>query len=428
MKEKLATAGVFLVLAGLFAFAANDWKLPRAGARPAEDWCEEHQAPESTCEKCRPELARGGTGANLQRELKEGECPNSLARVTLGSGAAEKAQLAFHALESVPVPEVVRANAETIYPPSRFARVASRLPGAVREVKVTLGQEVEAGTALAILESAEFGQAKADYLQAAALLRLREKTFEQEKALFEKKITAGRELLAAETGLGEARLGEKRALQRLLTLGLTAEKVKELEEKQETSPLIEVRAPFAGQVVEASAVPGDLAGPEKPLFSVAAMDRLWAMVDLYEADLPRVRKGQPVVFTLGSLPDKRFEGKVVAVGGEVDERTRTAHVYAEIGNTEGLLRARMFGRAEVTVKEAVSRLVVPREAVQNDDDCTFVFIASGKEVFLARRVRLGPAYGEGFEVLEGLAAGDRVVTRGSFLLKTEVLRNQMGTG
>ena len=428
MKEKLATGGVFLILAGLFALAANDWKLPRARLAPREDWCEEHQAPESKCEACRPGLARGGTGADLQRQPGAGECPNSLARVTLGPGAAEAVQITLHAVESLPVPEILQANAETIYPPSRFARVAPRLPGVVREVRALLGQEVAGGAALAVLESTEFGQAKADHLQAAALLRLREKTFEQERTLFEKKITAGRELMAAETGLGEARLGEKRALQKLLSLGLSAEQVRQIEEKQETSPLIEIRAPFAGQVVEASAVPGDLAVPEKPLFSVAAMDRLWALIDLYEGDLPRVRKDQPVVFTLDGLPDKRFEGKVVAIGGEVDDRTRTAHVYAEIGNTDGLLRARMFGRAGITVKAAVPRLLVPREAVQNDNDCTFVFVSSGRDVFLARRIRLGAPCGDGYEVLEGLAAGDRVVTRGSFLLKTEVLRSQMGAG
>ncbi len=419
MKEKLLTAGVFVVLIGLFAFAANDWKRPWAKAAPPADWCEEHGVPESKCEVCRPELARGGTLANLQREPKAGECPNALARITLGSGAAEAAQLAFHAMESSPVPEVVQANAETIYPPSRFARVTPRLPGAVREVKASLGQEVEAGEALAVLESADFGQAKADYLQAAALLKLREKTFDQEKVLSERKITAGRELLAAESGLGEARLGERRAIQKLLTLGLSAEKVKEIAEKQETSPLIEVRAPFAGQVVEASAVPGEMAVPEKPLFGVAAMDRLWAMIDLYEADLPKVRKDQPVAFSLGGLPGKGFAGKVVAIGGEVDERTRTAHVYAEIENGERLLRARMFGRAGITVKAAVP---------QRDDDCSFVFVSSGKDVFLARKVRLGPLYGEGYEVLDGLAAGEKVVTRGSFLLKAEVLRSQMGAG
>ena len=429
MREKILTAAVFLALIALFVLAANDGKLPWAAA-PAEDgdWCAEHDVAESECALCNPALARGGTFTACEREPREGECPNTLARVHLGPGAAERAGIALHTAELKPVPGILRANAETLHPPHRYARVAPRLPGVVREVKATLGQEVRAGEALAVLESVEFGQAKVDYLQALALVRLREKTFEQEKELFEKRIAAGRERIQAETQIEEARLAAKGAAQKLHVLGLPAEEVGEIAAGQDISPRIEVRAPFDGTVVEATAVTGDLAGPEKPLFSIAATDRLWIVIDAHEADLLRVRKGQTVRFSVEGLPGKDFTGTVVAVGGEVDDRTRTARVYAEIENADGLLRARMFGRAEITVKPPEPRLILPRGAVQNDGDCHLVFVSEAPDVFRARQVRLGAAEGDGFEIEDGLAPGEKVVSRGSFLLKSEILRGQMGAG
>ncbi len=429
MRDKALTAVVFILLIGLFAWTAADWRLPwKAKSAQEADWCEEHGVAESKCEICHPELARGGTVAVREREPKEGECANTLVRVTLGPGVAKSVQLDVHEAALRPVADILKANAETMYPPAQYARVAPRLAGIVREVKAVLGQEVEAGAILAVLDSSEYGQAKGDYLQALALVRLRERTYEQEKVLAEKKISSGRELLAAETELGEAKLSERRTLQRLLSLGLSSKQAKEVAEKQDLSPLIEVRAPFAGKVVEAPAVVGELSTPEKALFSVAATERLWISIDLHEADLLKIEKEQRVFFTVEGFPDKRFPGRVLTVGGEVDDRTRTIRVIADVKNLDGLLRARMFGRAEISVKPPEPKLLIPKDSVQNDGDCNLVFVSTSKDVFQARKVQLGAAYEGGYEIAGGLAAGEKVVTKGSFLLKTEVLRGQMGAG
>ncbi len=322
----------------------------------------------------------------------------------------------------------IRANAETRHVPARYARVAPRVSGVVREVKAALGQAVEAGTALAVVESADFGQAKADHLQALAVHDLRRQTYEREKDLFEKKISAGRELAEAKTALEEARLGARRSEQRLGALGLSAEAIRSVAETQDTSPLLEVAAPFTGTVLEAAAVIGETAGPDKPLFSVADTEKLWITIDVYEPDLPKIEPEQKVSFTMDGLPGKRFPGRVVATGGEVDDRTRTVPVLAEVKNVDRLLRARMFGRAEIAVRPPEPKLLVPKESVQSDGDCQFVFVATTPGVFKTRGVQLGAAYGAGYEILGGLAAGEKVVTTGSFLLKTEVLRGEIGAG
>ncbi|MHC4669897.1 MAG: efflux RND transporter periplasmic adaptor subunit [Planctomycetota bacterium] len=425
----LLTLAVFVALAGGFLYVANDGRWPwQPEADHGEDWCAAHQEPLSTCEQCNVELRRGGTFTVSDREPAEGECPNTCVRIMLAPGAAEQVDLQFHTLKDQEISERIRANAETRYPPAKYARVAPRISGIIREVKAIFGQEVEQGDVLAVVESADFAKAKASYLGALAVLELREKTYEQEKALFDKKISAGRDLLAAKAALAEARLGVRRASQWLSTLGLSQEAIDAIPGERNTSPLLDVVAPFDGAVVEASAVIGERATPDRPIFAVANMKRLWVTIDVYEADLPKIEEGQRVSFRVEGLPGTRFRGKVIAIGGEVDDRARTVPVYADVKNLRGLLRAQMFGTAEIVVSPAEAKLLVPKEAIQNDGDCDLVFVSPKKDVFQARAVELGTAYRNGYEVRGGVAKGERVVTRGSFLLKTEVLREQIGAG
>jgi len=425
----LLTFGVFALLAGLFAFVANDGQTPWAEEPDhGEDWCAAHETVLSTCEQCNVTLARGGTFSMQDREPEDGECPNTVVRITLAPGAADSVDLRFHEVKPVTISERIKANAETRYPPSKYARVAPRIPGVIREVKVVLGEEVEAGTVLAVIESTKFGEAKAAYLQALTVLDLREQTNKRERDLFEKKISPKSDFLTAKTEFAEARLTVERTAQKLVTLGLTVEQVEGLEKGRDTSTRMAVVAPFDGTVVDASAVIGETATPEKPIFCVADMDRLWLSVDVQERDLPKVESGQRVYFRVEGMPGRKFPGKVVAIGAEVDDRTRTIPVFVVVKNSKRLLRSQMFGQAEIVIKQPEPALMVPRAAVQNDGDCNLVFVSPGKNVFQARAIEIGTVYEKGYEVLGGLAEGERVVTIGSFLLKTEVLRGQMGAG
>lgn len=429
MRHAILTIAVFAVLGALFWTASHDGRLPwEPPPSHGEDWCEAHRIEDSRCGICNPKIARGGTFTERVREPAEGECPNTLVRVTLAPGGAGRIGIERRVVESRPVAESVLGNAESQYAPSGFARVAARIPGVVREVRAAVGLDVEAGAVLAVVASPDLGRAKSEYLQALGIRGLREKTCERERSLFEKKITAGRELAQAETELEEARLAARSAFQGLRTLGLTAAQVEAVAKDEDIGSLLEVTAPFAGTIVEAAAVAGENASPDRPLFAVADLGRLWISVDVGEGDLPKIGKGQRATFTVEGMPGRKFAGAVVAIGAEVDDRTRAARVYAEVPNPDGLLRARMFGRARIAVKPAEPRLLVPREAVQSDGDCSFVFVEAKPDVYLTRKVELGTSYEAGHEVLGGLVAGEAVVTTGSILLKSEVLRGEMGAG
>ncbi len=429
MKDFLLSLPVFAVLAGLFWMVGHDGRLPwEDPPSHGADWCEPHGAPLSTCEKCNPKLVRGGTVVTRDREAKEGECPNTLVKIVLGPGVAEQAGIETTKVETRPVSETIVANAETRYDPTKYARVSPRLPGVVREVAAILGQEVAAGAVLAVLDSVDLGQAKADLLRARAVLALREKNVERLAPFAEGAGLARREIQQAQGEVDEARLDVQRESQRLVALGVPKDEVARVSADDPDPTRTEVRAPFAGVVLESSAVVGEASSPDRPLFSVADVARLWMRIDVAEADLAKIEKGQRASFAVDGMPGKKFTGKVLSIGPEVDDRTRTVPVIADVKNAEGLLRANMFGTGEIRVKTAEPRLLVPKEAVQNDGDCWLVFTSATKDVFHARKIEIRTAYRDGYEVVGGLAAGETVATTGSFLLKTEVMRGQMGAG
>lgn len=429
LRSLLVSLPVFAVLGVLFWTVAHDGRWPwQPEPVHGPDWCEAHASPKATCEKCKPALARGGTTVLKEREPKEGECPNTLVRITLGPGVAEKAGIEVAEVVSRPVSEAVTANAETRYDPATYARVAPRLSGVVKEVRATLGKSVEKGETLAVIESLDLAQSKADLVHARAVLDVKEKVVERLTPFVDQKLIPPKDLLTAEQEVVEARLEVARATQHLLVLGIPKEKIDAIGPNEPAQSLTEVTAPFSGIVLEASAVIGETAGPDRPLFAVADVSRLWLRIDVPEEAAPEVSAGQRVTFTTTGLLGKKFPGKVLTLGSEVDDKARTVPVIAEVKNSGGLLRANLFGTAEIRVKTTEAKVLVPKEALQNDGDCWLVFKSPLPGVFQARKVEIGTAYRDGYEVVGGLVAGEKVATTGSFLLKTEVLRGQMGAG
>jgi cobalt-zinc-cadmium efflux system membrane fusion protein len=116
------------------------------------------------------------------------------------------------------------------------------------------------------------------------------------------------------------------------------------------------------------------------------------------------------------------------VAPALDPRTRTLKARAEVPNPDGLLRAGTFAKALVTVSPQAPALLVPKSAVQWEGCCNVAFVRRSDVVFEPRKLRLGPATDRHYVVLDGLAEGDEVVTTGSFLLKTEILKGSIGAG
>jgi cobalt-zinc-cadmium efflux system membrane fusion protein len=129
-----------------------------------------------------------------------------------------------------------------------------------------------------------------------------------------------------------------------------------------------------------------------------------------------------------ALPGETFAGTLTWISPTVDPRTRTIKARAELDNAEGLLRANMFGRARIIVRDREDALVVPKSAVQWEGCCNVVFVKQTDTVYQPYRVRLGEVLEDAYVVEEGLDENEQIVTQGSFLLKTEILKGSIGAG
>lgn len=238
-------------------------------------------------------------------------------------------------------------------------------------------------------------------------------------------------LLEAQKELQLAENALKAARGQLTLLGLTEEEIRAAgSEKSTQVSRYSVRAPFDGTVIEREAVRGEVVEAGEAIVVVADLSTMWVKIDVFERELPQLqgREDLPVRFRPDGLKDVVFEGKVIWLGSEINDKTRTVQVLAEVENTEGLLRAHMFGQASTLVHQNENVIVVPKAAVQWEGCCHVVFVQLRDDLYAPRKVRLGYEGRDFYEVKVGLLEGEPVVTQGSFLLKTEILKSSIGAG
>ncbi|GMV97937.1 MAG: hypothetical protein AMXMBFR83_22900 [Phycisphaerae bacterium] len=238
-----------------------------------------------------------------------------------------------------------------------------------------------------------------------------------------------RNRLAAEKAVRTAQTALDVAARRLQLLGVEPDRITALPGGDpEALSRYELLSPIAGQVVEHRAVNGESAGERDPLFTLADLSTLWLDIDVPLRDAVLLARGQRVLFTADGLPGESFSGELTWISPQVDEQARTLTARAVLPNPRGRIRAKMYGTARIILHENADVLTVPEQAVQTDGCCQLVFVRRSEQTYAPRQVTLGSAAGGYVEVLEGLAAGEPVVTTGSFLMKTEILKSSIGAG
>lgn len=350
--------------------------------------------------------------------------------VELSPEARSAAEIVTAPVERHALTPRLETTGEVGYDEDRIAHVSPRIPGRVHRVEARLGDRVDAGAVLAVLDSIELGRARADFLSIRAHEAVARQNYERERRLYADRITSEKELLQARAALIEAEAERESAEETLHLYGLSEDEVEGLAPDQPGASLLEVRAPFSGRVVEKHATLGELVTPEENLFTLADLSRLWVWIDVYERDLAAVHLGDGVEVTVDAYPGRRFTGEVSYLGPEVAVETRTVRARIDVGNPERLLRPGMFARVRLSDPhvEAVPALVVPESAVERDGAERIVFVATGEGRYERRPVELGRTEDDRVEILSGLEAGESVVVQGGFVLKSELSRGELGGG
>ncbi|AVR89320.1 Co efflux system membrane fusion protein [Thauera aromatica K172] len=199
----------------------------------------------------------------------------------------------------------------------------------------------------------------------------------------------------------------------------TRARLRNLEVAGQASARQVFHAPVSGVVLEKEAIQGGRFMPGEALFRIADLSKVWIIADVYEQDLARVQRGQSAQVTLEAYPGRSFAARVDYLYPTLDAATRSTRVRLELDNPEGLLRPGMFAQVALAAGDATPKLTVPGSAIIDDGERRVVLLALDEGRFKPQPVKLGQRGRDAVEVLEGVAAGDRVVVSANFLIDSE---------
>ena len=314
---------------------------------------------------------------------------------------------------------IVQANAYKETP------IVSLVGGIVRSVKPELGQNVRRGQTVAVVFSNELAEAQSRYLTALAALDEHHRHHARTIKLVEIGAASREELEMANTKLRDAESEVANLRQKLLLLGLSSQRIASLNSSSQISSEVNVPAPSSGTLTNRSVNPGEVIEANKELMRVTDLSTVWVVGQVYEKDLATIRVGSGANITSDAYPSRVFRGRISYVDPKVDPATRTAQVRIELANPGQMFKIGMYVNvafATLGVSEKTMP-IVPKDAVQTIGNQQVVFATTDKEnEFVMRPIRVGAESNGFYAVLEGLLAGDRIITQGSFLLRAEWLK------
>jgi cobalt-zinc-cadmium efflux system membrane fusion protein len=433
-----------LAVLGALAFWGwrNDWRLWGSPEGPGKNR-------DTGAEPVQVSVDREGTSP-VDPFLKRIEFPSE--------ELANRVGIKWEPVKIHPMTQYVTANAVLDFEPSHYTRLGSRVTGTIWRVYREIGDSVHRGDVLALIESAEVGKAKADFLQSQVMVQLRTTIYERTRAAGRSGAASERALLDAEAALREVRikaladqqvllnfglplrladvekLSEEQLLAHLRFLGLPELIRSQIDAETHTANLLPLTAPFDGQVVQRNVAPGEVVLPTqtKSLFVIGNPQHMHMDLSVNPRDMPLIKLKQTVTFHTENHPTPAT-GKVAHISPEVDPKTRHVFVHADVEDAQNL-RPNTFGVGKILIRQVSDARVVPAEAVQTDGPKSFVFIRLTPTSFQPREVKLGiqqtvPVHEQQQDLVQvtGVEVGEEVVTTGSFQLKAELFKDRIAS-
>src|SRR5216684_2717012 len=348
-------------------------------------------------------------------------------KLTLTPEQTRTAQLKIETVGERPSSEAAGQMATGVVQANTYKEtpVVSLVGGIVRSVSAELGQNVSRGQRVAIVFSNELAEAQSRYLVAVAALDEHHRHHLRTIKLVEIGAASRQDLEMATSQYREAESNVANLRQKLLLLGMTAQRIDSLNSTTQISSEVTVPSPSSGTVTSRTVNPGEVIEANKELMRVTDLSTVWVVGQVYEKDLATVRVGSGANITSDAYPGRVFRGHVSYVDPKIDPATRTAQVRIELRNPGQALKIGMYVNVAFATLGAAEKTtpVVPKDAVQNIANQQFVFVATDKPTeFVLRAVRLGTESNGTYPVLEGLNVGERVVTETSFLLSADWLK------
>ncbi len=211
----------------------------------------------------------------------------------------------------------------------------------------------------------------------------------RQERLREQNISAEKDLLEAQAMHRSANLQANNLRQRLMNLGFTEQEIKQIEQDQDTSASLLVRAPFAGTLVERSAVVGEAVDTGRSVFTVADLSSRWLVLSVPSRYLAQLSKGQTVAAVFDELPGLEVQGEITWIDSAIDARSRMIKSRALVTQDADRIKTGLYGKVQVVIGDAAPATIVPRDAVQRHEGNSFVFVRNEADLFSLAPCRLG---------------------------------------
>lgn len=300
----------------------------------------------------------------------------------------------------------------------RSTPVFSPYSGRITRVIAGLGDEVKAGQPLAIIEATEYAQAQNDLATALAQVKLTRASETRKHALYDAKGGSMADWQQAQADLATAETTLRSVRARLRILGYDEHAIDALASDEHPVPVTRIVAPISGVIVDRQVGPGQYAqsGASTPIFTVADMSSVWMVANVREADTAHMQRGQMVEVKVLAYPERTFTARIIYVAPTIDPNTHRLIVRAVIDNHDGALKPEMFASFRILTSDDVQAAAVPESAVVYEGDSAHVWVVQTKNAIAIRPIRVGRANDGYIEVLDGLKAGESIVTKGSLFI------------
>lgn len=281
------------------------------------------------------------------------------------------------------------------------AHITSRVKGRVEKVYAVISDRVKKGQPIVDLYSQEFIAMQSEFVQAEERLK---------------------RMKESDTDYSTARSIYESARKKLEVVGFMENEIERLADKHTPNTVISVRAPFEGTLISGEVRLGEFVDIGKEFFVLANLQNLWILADVFENDLPLIKEGMTGDITITSFPEETFKGKLTRIYDVVDAASRTVKVRFEVFNHNNKLKPEMFVNILVKGRLDGSNLKIKSTGLMKEKDSSYVFVAVNDTTFQKRYVTVGRETKEYTEIKSGIKPGEKIVTRGTFYLKSELAK------
>jgi cobalt-zinc-cadmium efflux system membrane fusion protein len=345
----------------------------------------------------------------------------------IAADTALQSQIQVSEVLTTGVSETLRVAGQIDFDEQALTRIGASVTGRVTQIQARLGDAVNKGDTLAIINSSELSGSQLAYLKARSEKELHRRNVDRAKTLYQADVISLAELQRRENEYEIASAETRAAQDQLRVLGVSPQSIERLAATGAIDSVASVIATIQGVVVERKVAAGQVVQPSDVLFAVANLQRVWAVAQVPEQQISQVKTGQSVHIEVPALNNEKLVGKLIYVGQTVNPDTRTVLVRTELDNQGGRLKPSMLASMLIEATP-VQRLVVPSAAVVREDDTDHVFVQEANGLFRLTKVRLGPERAGQRIVMDGIQQGARVVTEGAFHLNNQRNLKAMESG